>query len=133
MQKTKIKIEFNVIADMFDLDEFSTAIGMTPDESWLKGEKIKNTNRTKLETCWTICVPYKESFDVNDQLNEFLQRMGDLADRLGQIREDFKVEYLISILITIKENMSPAIYFEKEFLDFLSKSGTTFDIDLSID
>lgn len=42
MDKTNVKVEFNIIADTFNPDIVTQKLKINPTEVWIKGEQIKD-------------------------------------------------------------------------------------------
>lgn len=125
-------VEFSIYGENFDIKEVSDKLGMTPDESWIKGDRINNQNITRKETCWSINTGYQESLDINVQLDEIISKIGSKREILVQIQKKLLVECKFDIVIKIENNQSPAIYLERDKIAFANIIQAEFDFDLYV-
>jgi len=132
MDKTNIMIEFNIVADYFDIDLLTNTLGIKPDEYWNKGDPISGRVHTRIETNWGINTGYTESLDVNEEMEKLISRLKSIVKELITFKDKYHVDYGFSAVINIKNNQTPAVHLTEEVIDFLSSIGVCLDIDIYI-
>lgn len=96
----------------------------------VKGEKLENKTTPNIETSWSLETGFEDSFDINVQLSKLLKDMRIKQDILNEIMIKFNLNIIISIVIYCSKEGSPAIYLEKETIQFLSQIDAMIDIDI---
>lgn len=98
----------------------------------VKGEKLENKTTPNIETSWSLETGFEDSFDINVQLLKLLKDMRIKQDILNEIMIKFNlnINIIISIVIYCSKEGSPAIYLEKETIQFLSQIDAMIDIDI---
>lgn len=132
VNETNILVEFNIIGDDFDIDVVSEQLDIKPSYYYKKGDKIENRAIKRKETCWSISSGYEISLDINNQLEKILSLIKCKRNMLKKLRERFQLDYSFSIVIRVEKNQSPAIYLEKEAIEFANDIKADFDFDLYI-
>lgn len=138
MDVTKVMAYFSMIGDQFPLDRVTRDLAIEPTETFVKGEIIENRGpatvkaRRRLETDWTLSTGYQKSFDINDQLQPLLALLEGKEKDLIRLKNEYNISYLFSIVIEVENNETPAMYLEKEFIDFASAIGAEIAFDLYI-
>lgn len=126
----EINVEFSLIGEDFDVDLVTDLLGITPTEVLIKGEKPENKNIPNIETSWSIATGFEESFDINIQLSKLLNIFSEKQEILKELQKRFNLLMIISVTIYLAEEGFPAIYLEKETINFLSKIEAMIDIDM---
>lgn len=132
MNETNILVEFNIIGDDFDIGLISEQLDIKPTDYYKKGDKIRNKEIKRKETCWTISSGYEVSLDINNQLEKVLCIIKPKRNILNKLREQFQLDYKFIIVIRVEENQSPAIYLEQDVIEFANDIKADFDFDLYI-
>ena len=130
MEKTKIMVEFSISGDTFSPKLITQMLGITPDEQWSKGEKVKGRNYPRQHSCWSINTDYEVSMDVNDQLEKIREIFEPHIDVLKKIKKEFNLEYQFGIVPQIENNEIPSMYFNNYMLKFIHDIEAAIDIDL---
>ncbi|AJY73852.1 hypothetical protein VN24_03520 [Paenibacillus beijingensis] len=130
MEKTSIIARFKIYADDFSIDDVSNVLQKDPSDFTIKGQQGKFT--VAKETSWNIYTPMSESLDVNQQLGELLSILRPKKVQLLELKDKYQLNYLFSIIIKIKNNQTPAIYFEHDIIEFAHDIKAEFDIDLYV-
>ncbi|MGG3433949.1 DUF4279 domain-containing protein, partial [Heyndrickxia coagulans] len=51
-------------------------------------------------------------------------------EQLLEIKKDYSVSFLISIVISIRDHYCPSIFFDEHLINFINKIGAEISIDL---
>jgi hypothetical protein len=127
--KTKVNVEFNIVADNFNPDDISSELGMKPSRSYRIYEQVKDKPIFRDHSLWQIETGYQYSWDINDQLSQIVNIFKDKSDLLLHIIEKYKAYIEIVIVINFENDDKPAIYFDAELICFLNSinAGIQFD------
>ncbi|KQU15858.1 hypothetical protein ASG65_27300 [Bacillus sp. Leaf13] len=132
---------FSVFGDEFPLEVVTDILGIEPTKTYKKGdiiEKINNPNlvstkiRRRKETVWTLSTGYQESYDINNQLNTILKSLEGKTKELKQLKEKYSLEFLFMIVIQVENDEKPAMYLQKNIIDFASLIQAEIHFDLYI-
>ncbi|MFD9628989.1 MULTISPECIES: DUF4279 domain-containing protein [Peribacillus] len=132
---------FSVFGDEFPLEVVTDILGIEPTKTYKKGdiiEKINNPNlvstkiRRRKETVWTLSTGYQESYDINNQLNTILKSLEGKTKELKQLKEKYSLEFLFMIVIQVENDEKPAMYLQKNIIDFSSLIQAEIHFDLYI-
>lgn len=133
MKNTHVKAEFVIILDDKLNPEFITErLNLTPTESWMKGDDIEGKIHKRKETCWSVSTEYEESFDINDQLSKLIAVLQDKKDILIELKKQCDMKFIIEIIVRVRKEETPAMYFEREIITFINDLQAVIDIDLYI-
>ena len=125
---TSIKLTFIVYGDMFDIDEFSKIINISPTEFAYKGDKLKF--RISTDTFWKYSFKDIISLYVEDSLKP-LEKI--ITPRIEEISSFIQKNNLKSKMrFKVETNKEPAIVFENNTINLLSKLNSSIDLDLYI-
>ncbi|KWW21932.1 hypothetical protein AS888_05470 [Peribacillus simplex] len=132
---------FSVFGDEFALEVVTDILSIEPTKTYKKGdiiEKINNPNlvstkiRRRKETVWTLSTGYQESYDINNQLNTILKSLEGKTKELKQLKEKYSLEFLFMIVIQVENDEKPAMYLQKNIIDFSSLIQAEIHFDLYI-
>ena len=132
MDKTTVKAEFSICGDVFDLNEVTALLQIEPMEVHRKGVISGTRKRPSTETSWSICTEREESYDVDEQTRKLLSSLECKIDTLKEIKENYNVTFIFSLLIEIENGEKPSIYWSAETNRFLGSIGAESSIDLYI-
>jgi hypothetical protein len=132
VERTKVMVCFSIYGDTFPLDYVTEKLGITPTNTYGKGDVVPNrsTTRYRLETTWDLGTDYQESLDVNEQLHQIINQLRDKVTIINKIKKAYPVECKFFIVIIIEEGYTPALYLNKEVINFASSIEAEVDIDL---
>ncbi len=139
MTATEVMAYFSIIGDQFPLEEITEELAIQPTETYLKEEILNEFTapsssevRRRRETDWTLSTGYQKSYDINDQLKSLLISFEEKQQDLILLKEKYGLSYLFMIVIKIENNKKPAMYLEKDIIDFASKIEAEIHFDLYI-
>lgn len=138
---TKVMAYFSMVGEHFPLDEITKELSIEPTETHVKGDIIESfggftiadsPKMRRIETDWTLSTGYQNSLDINNQLKPILKALKEKQEELNHLREKYDLTYIFSVVITIENNETPAMYLEKDIIDFASAIGAEIGFDLYI-
>lgn len=132
---------FSAFGDEFPLEIVTDVLGIEPTETYKKGDIIESSSnpnlvstkiRRRKETDWTLSTGYQESYDINNQLNPILKSLEGKTEELKQLKKKFGLEFLFMIVIEVEKDEKPAMYLQKNIIDFSSIIQAEIQFDLYI-
>ena len=128
LNNTNIKMELDIKGD-FNIDEITHALQVRPTTYWEKGDKV-NEKLNHSYTLWSYSSSAVETLDIKDAQVELEKIFIPKREILYKLKKLYNLQYTIEIIITIVRNELPAIYFENDFLEFITCIGGDIDIDM---
>ncbi len=132
MDKTTVAVFFSIYGDSFDLNYVTKVLEINPTETTIKGNTPENKTRASVETSWSIGIEETISYDINEQLSTLIHLLNNKKSELLIIRKNFNVKISFLILVKVRNNETPAMYFDENTLEFINYIKATIDIDLYI-
>lgn len=132
MDATNIMVGFCIIGEDFNPEIATKTLQINPSQGWIKGENTLSENRKMIDTCWLISTGYEKSLDINEQLSKVLLLVKHKKDSLLELKNNYCIKFLFSIVINIENNQTPAIYFDTELIEFANSIKAEFSIDLYV-
>ena len=139
LDKTQVMVYFSLYGDEFPIDFVSETLKIAPTKAYKKGEVIvrphnPNVISTKTlyrkETAWELSTSYQESYDVKEQMDEIVGPLKNKATIINQLKEKYKLECKIFIVIVMENGYSPSLYLDNEQIEFANSVKAEIDIDL---
>lgn len=131
MDKTSVMVEFSILGDDFNPEEITSRLSIKPTEQYLKGSKSRK-NFERKESCWCISTGYVETLYVSELLDMLIGKLIDKKDIIQKLKKEWNLECKFFVVINIENNVKPAVYIEKEVIEFANAVGAEFDFDLYI-
>ncbi|MEZ2325732.1 DUF4279 domain-containing protein [Bacillus tropicus] len=132
---------FSATGDVFPVEAITNALNIEPTRTYKKGDVVARRDNPNLvstktlyrkETNWTLSTGYQESYDINNQLYVILKSLEEKTEPLKQLKKKYDLEFLFMVVIQIENNESPAMYLQKDILDFASSILAEIHFDLNI-
>ncbi|HDR8180967.1 TPA: DUF4279 domain-containing protein [Bacillus cereus] len=132
---------FSVTGDIFPIEAITEALSIEPTQTYKKGDIVERHDNPNLvstktlyrkETDWTISTGYQESYDINNQLNVILKSLEGKTEQLKHLKKKYSLEFLFMVVIQVANNESPAMYLQKNIIDFASSIQAEIHFDLYI-
>ncbi len=132
---------FSATGDIFPLEAITEALSIEPTRTYKKGDVVARRDNPNLvstktlyrkETNWTLSTSYQESYDINNQLYVILKSLEEKTEPLKQLKKKYDLEFLFMVVIQIENNESPAMYLQKNIIDFASSIQAEIHFDLNI-
>ena len=132
-EETNIMVEFCAFGDNFNPSVITDRLKLIPKCTWKKGDRIEDHNHFRKENCWTFGTGYENSLDVMEQLKIILDVLYPCKKKLLELKDELSVEYSLEVVINIEQAQTPALYFEKDIIEFCNDIGIIFiDVDLYV-
>ncbi|MFC0237094.1 DUF4279 domain-containing protein [Fictibacillus phosphorivorans] len=130
MNETQVKVYFSLFGDDFSINEVTRRLEITPTESYKKGDSISaNSSHRRKETSWEYGTDYQNSLDVNEQLQQVINRLREKCSIINTLQAEFGLTSKIYIVIAMENGQAPALYLEKDILTFASNIGAEIEVD----
>lgn len=129
--QTEVLVYFQLLADDFSIEDVSHRLGLTPTETFERGDKSTYSSRPRAYTSWSLCTGYQPSFDVNDQLQHIIAQLRGKETILEDIYnayDDIRAKF--TIVIVMENGQTPSLVFDLETIQFVDRIRAEFDIDL---
>ncbi|CAM3863064.1 MULTISPECIES: DUF4279 domain-containing protein [Bacillus cereus group] len=132
---------FSATGDIFPLEAITEALSIEPTRTYKKGDVVARRDNPNLvftktlyrkETDWTLSTGYQESYDINNQLHVILKSLEEKTEQLKQLKKKYDLEFLFMVVIQVENNESPAMYLQKEIINFASSIQAEIHFDLYI-
>jgi len=129
--QTEVLVYFQLLADDFSIKDVSHRLGLTPTETFERGDKSTYSSRPREYTSWSLGTGYQPSFDVNDQLQHIISQLRGketILDGIYSAYDDIRAKF--TIVIVIENGQTPSLVFDLETIQFAHRIRAEFDIDL---
>ncbi|PEC55498.1 hypothetical protein COK56_06810 [Bacillus cereus] len=132
---------FSATGDIFPLEAITETLSIEPTRTYKKGDVVARRDNPNLvftknlyrkETDWTLSTGYQESYDINNQLHVILKLLEEKTEQLKQLKKKYDLEFLFMVVIQVENNESPAMYLQKDIIDFASSIQAEIHFDLYI-
>ncbi|MEB9505982.1 DUF4279 domain-containing protein [Bacillus anthracis] len=132
---------FRAIGDIFPVEAITDALSIEPTRSYKKGDVVARHDNSNLvstktlyreETAWTLSTGYQQSYDINNQLYVILKSLEEKTEQLKQLKKKYDLQFLFMVVIQVENNESPAMYLQKDIIDFASSIQAEIHFDLYI-
>ena len=127
---TRSKLTFIVYGDMFDIDEFSKIINISPTEFAYKGDKLKF--RISTDTFWKYSFKDIISLYVEDSLKPLEKIVTPRIEEISSFMQKNNLKSIMRFKVETNKEPAPAIVFENNIINLLSKLNSSIDLDLYI-
>ena len=125
--KTQLRLYLSIFGDGFDINTLSRIAGLSPTDSWYKGEQRRIV---RPETCWEYDFG---GYQVSNDLGEFTEKFKALfspnADAIAEFIQENDLESKLMIVAYMNKDDMPALYLDKETIRLLGRFNGWIDID----
>lgn len=126
-------VYFALKGDRFDTDEVTNRLGITPSDSWRKGDK--GFYKTAVEfAMWRLSTDKgKEYIQIDNLVDEIVSKLYDKIEIINDLKRQFQLDSVLEIVLYIdtnEDNSTPALGHDLRTIEFLYRTGTTTDIDI---
>ncbi|MCC2390033.1 DUF4279 domain-containing protein [Bacillus pacificus] len=132
---------FSATGDIFPLEAITEALNIEPTRTYKKGDVVARRDNPNLvftktlyrkETDWTLSTGYQESYYINNQLHIILKSLEGKTEQLKYLKKKYDLQFLFMVVIQVENNESPAMYLQKEIINFASSIQAEIHFDLYI-
>ncbi len=133
MEKVNSYVYFALTGEYFDLQNVTARIGISPTESWNKGDKGKY--KANLEySCWKLSTDKRiENLMIDSLVEEIIDQLFDKIEIINELKSQFKLDSIIEIVMYIdinEEKPTPAFGQDLRTIEFLHRTKTITDVDI---
>ena len=133
MEAGESYVYFALTGDNFDTDEVTRKIGITPTDSWRKGDKRKFSPILEFAS-WKLSTDKgKEYILIDNLVDEIVSKLFDKIEIINDLKRRFQLDSVLEIVLDIDTNeavSTPALGHDLRTIEFLYRTGTTTDIDI---
>lgn len=129
--QTEVLVYFQLLANDFSIEDVTLRLGLTPTETFKRGDKSTYSSRPREYTSWSLGTGYQPSFDVNNQLQHIIAQLRGketILDGIYDTYDDMQARFVI--VIVIENGQTPSLVFNLETIQFAHRIRAEFDIDL---
>jgi hypothetical protein len=126
-------VYFALKGDNFDTDDVTNRLGITPTDSWRKGDKGFYKSAVEF-AMWRLAIDKgKEYLQIDNLVDEIVSKLFDKVEIINDLKRQFKLDSVLEIVLYIdtnEDNSTPALGHDLRTIEFLYKTGTMTDIDI---
>ncbi|ERI63557.1 hypothetical protein HMPREF1551_01118 [Capnocytophaga sp. oral taxon 863 str. F0517] len=127
---TSIKLTFIIYGDMFNIDEFSEIINISPTDFAYKGDKLKF--RVSTDTFWKYSFKDITSLYIGDSLKPLEKIVSPRIEEISSFIHKNNLKSIMRFKVETNKEPSPAIVFDNNIVKLLYKLNASIDLDLYI-
>ena len=127
---TTIKLTFIIYGDMFNIDEFSEIINISPTDFAYKGDKLKF--RVSTDTFWKYSFKDIISLYIGDSLKPLEKIVSPRIEEISSFIHKNNLKSIMRFKVETNKEPSPAIVFNNNIVKLLYKLNASIDLDLYI-
>ena len=127
---TTIKLTFIIYGDMFNIDEFSEIINISPTDFAYKGDKLKF--RVSTDTFWKYSFKDIISLYIGDSLKPLEKIVSPRIEEISSFIHKNNLKSIMRFKVETNKEPSPAIVFDNNIVKLLYKLNASIDLDLYI-
>ena len=127
---TRIKLTFIIYGDMFNIDEFSEIINISPTDFAYKGDKLKF--RVSTDTFWKYSFKDITSLYIGDSLKPLEKIVSPRIEEISSFIHKNNLKSIMRFKGETNKEPSPAIVFDNNTVKLLYKLNASIDLDLYI-
>lgn len=132
MTKSKSYVYFAFHGDEFDPEIITSELGISPSDSWEKGDLSKYIQQRKY-SCWKLTSTMDELLDMDKLVHEVLTQLSKKTEQINKLKKQLSLDTLLQVVMYVDfddEMSTPFIGHDLETIDFLYKTKTKTDIDI---
>ena len=132
MERSKIKVEFNIYSDYIDIDNVTKMMGVNPTLTYLKGDPIGNRPIVRKNALWAIETDYEEANGIDEVLPKVFGLIVDKADIINKVKEQYAAEISIVFVVYIENGENPGMSLDKDFVKFAAEIDARLDFPIYV-
>lgn len=132
MEQTQVMVHITIYGNEFPLETVTQKLGIKPTQTYTKGDVIPSLSvlRYRKETAWQLGTGSQASCDVDEQIQQVIGQLKGKETALTELMEMYSLECLLMIVIVIEDGRTPALYLNKDVVDFVSSIRAEIHFDL---
>jgi len=133
METDNSYVYFALTGDNFDTDEVTNRLGITPTDSWKKGDKGQFKPILEFAS-WRLSTDKgQEYLQIDKLVDEIVSKLFDKIEIINDLKRQFQLNSVLEIVLYIDTNedsSTPALGHDLRTIEFLYRTGTTTDVDI---
>ena len=137
---TQIQLNFVVFGDVFNPKDFTEHIGISPSNTWVKGDEITtyakfrkgNEFPRRKESAWEFTVGFIETLDLDDLTLQFEKTFGNKKSVIRNFIQKNDLDSTVGIVVEIAEGNVPSLNVSKNIISVLGEIGSELDFDIYV-
>ena len=125
---------FDFTGEGLEPAEITARLGIEPTEAWKKGDKHRNGFHYRRFSRWYwASTRGQEPIWIDKLVDEVIDKFQDKVDVINDIKQRFKLESTLQIILYIDTNQNystPALGHDLRTIDFLYRTQSTTDVDI---
>ncbi|KIL51485.1 hypothetical protein KP77_09970 [Jeotgalibacillus alimentarius] len=131
MDKTKTMIYFEITAPDLDTEAVTKQLGMTPSESYHKGDLIEDSfYHYRKRGSWSISSGYQEDLFMDESYKKVIDPLREKTALINQLRTAYDATCRIVVVSEMFNGQAPALLFPADVVQFAADVHAEIDIDL---
>lgn len=134
MKKPEIYIEMDLIFDNdYNVYGISELLGIEPTDAKRKSEtRINPLSKDHNPGYWTLQSDTFFDYDIKKTIDNLINKFKDKKQMIYEICNNNQGKVKFDVVVWFYPNETPAIYFEKDFLDLVHYFNAEIDLDLYV-
>ena len=126
-------VYFALTGDNFDTEEVTSKIGISPTDSWRKGDKGKYKPILEFAS-WRLSTDKGQEYIQIDKLvDEIVSKLFDKIEIINDLKRQFQLDSVLEIVLYVDTNedkSTPALGHDLKTIEFLYRTQTKTDVDI---
>lgn len=119
-----------VFSESFDMSSISRLTGIYNAEIHPLSNKLSPLTNKPVDGSWSIQTSHHNTFDLSVVLSEMIQLVSPHLTVIKDICDKYNGEVNFCIVASFCSESTPALYFERDFLDVANMLKATIQIDM---
>jgi len=127
MQRETTVVRLRITSPTVTAAEIEAKLGIKADESWKIGDRTGTFGAILKDHGYQLDSTAMMTLKVDDHFRSLLKRIAPVAQKIGEISAQAKVEIVVSV---ISKNIPP-VSFQRDDLRWLAAMGAQLEVELS--
>lgn len=128
MQRETTVVRLRITSPTLTAPQIEAHLGLKPDDSWKIGDRTGTFGALLKEHGYVLDSTAMMTNNPADHFRSLLKRIAPVAQKIGEVSAQAKVEVIVSI---ITRNIPP-VSFERDDLRWLAAMGAKLDVEISM-
>lgn len=128
MQRETTVVRLRITSATLTAAEIEAKLGIKPDESWKIGDRTGTFGAILKYHGYQLDSTAMMTTRLEDHFRSMLKRIAPVAQKIGEISAQAKVEIVCSIISKI----IPPVSFQKDDLRWMAAMGASLDVEISL-
>jgi hypothetical protein len=128
MQRETTVVRLRITSATLTAAEIEAKLGIKPDESWKIGDRTGTFGAILKDHGYALDSTAMMTTRLEDHFRSMLKRIAPVAQKIGEISAQAKVEIVCSIISKI----IPPVSFQKDDLRWMAAMGAQLEVEISM-